>query len=326
MNQLSEKQSNRIQVLRGLAIIAVVISHNTPIGLAQVYCRPFVNFCVGLFLFLSGMLSSAERWNPKKRILKVIIPYIIWTLIFVIFRNSKTPAQIPISYLYNLITARSAAVMYYVFVYCELTLLIPLIDKLAKSKYKWVGFLISPIEIILMRLFPLVIGYEMNNYVQILKSISCVGWFIYFYLGYLLGNGHLKIKLPASRIKTLWVFSIALQMLEGYWYLSMGESNCGTQLKITSILSGTLFVLLAYMYINTSKEALAPRILHVFGDYSFGIFFSHLAVMKVLKQIPFYKRVYYSFPINAIIAFLLSLMCVILGRKALGKYGKYLAL
>lgn len=64
--KLSEIKSNKIQMLRGLAIIAVVFIHNTSNGLAQVWLRPFMNFAVGLFLFLSGMLSNAEKWNPKK--------------------------------------------------------------------------------------------------------------------------------------------------------------------------------------------------------------------------------------------------------------------
>ncbi len=79
--QPSENQSGKIQILRGIAIIAVVFLHNTPTGIIEVFCRPFTNFAVGLFLFLSGLLTSKDRWNPQKRITKVIIPYVIWTFI-----------------------------------------------------------------------------------------------------------------------------------------------------------------------------------------------------------------------------------------------------
>ena len=96
--ELTQNKSYKIQVLRGLAIIAVVFIHNTPNGLPQVWCRPFLNFSVGCFLFLSGMLSNAQRRNPTKRIMKVIIPYVIWTLPYVIVRNIKQPGQIPASY------------------------------------------------------------------------------------------------------------------------------------------------------------------------------------------------------------------------------------
>lgn len=324
MQQITDNKSHRIQVLRGLAILAVVLIHNSPAGIAQAWCRPLINFSVGMFLFLSGMLSNANKWNPKKRITKVAIPYVIWTLIYVIIRNVKNPANIPLSFIKNLITAGAAAVMYYVFVYCEFTLLIPIIDKLARSKYKWLGFVISPLEIIIMRLLPLMTGYEVNKYVGLIMHVSCLGWFTYYYLGYMIGNGFLKIKLPTSKILIMWVGAIGLQIAEGLWYFSMGEQNCGTQLKLSAILTGALFVLLGYSYLE-AEEVPAPKILHLLGDYSFGIFFSHLAVMSVLSHLPYYRQIA-VFPLNAVVAISVSLLCVIFGKKVLGKYAKYLAL
>ena len=324
MHQLSYNKSYRIQVLRGLAIIAVVFIHNTPNGIAQIWCRPFLNYCVGLFLFLSGMLSCAERWDPKKRILKIAIPYMIWTLVYVIIGKYKNPTQIPISYVKNLITAKSAAVMYYVFVYCELTLLIPLIDKLARSKYRWIGFLITPCEIIVMRLIPLMAGFEANEYIRVIMEISCLGWFTYYYLGYLLGNGLIKIKAPSSRILLMWICSIALQILEGYWYISMGDSNCGTQVKLTAVLSGVLISLLAYQYLN-SENTPTLKLLHNLGDISFGVFFSHLAVQSALGQVSHYRK-YIIYPFNAIVVIAITAICVVVGRKVFGKNSKYLAL
>ena len=126
MMTVSPKKSYMIQMLRGFAIIAVVFIHNTPDGLPQVFCRPFLNFSVGLFLFLSGMLSSADKWKPRKRIMKILIPYIIWTLLYVILHTYKEPTQSPLVYIKQLITGKAASVMYYVFIYCELTLLIPM--------------------------------------------------------------------------------------------------------------------------------------------------------------------------------------------------------
>ena len=184
----------RIQILRGLAIIAVVLIHNTPGGMSEVFIRPFLNFGVGLFLFLSGMLSNANQWRPKKRLKKVLIPYIIWTFLYVVMSNVGNWKSIPTEYIIKLITGKAAAPMYYVFVYCELTLLIPIIDKMAKSKARYLGFLISPIEIIIFRLIPLMLGYTMNAYISIIMNISCIGWFTYFYLGYLIGNGLLTVK------------------------------------------------------------------------------------------------------------------------------------
>ena len=155
-------------------------------------------------------------------------------------------------------------------------------------------------------------------------NISCLGWFTYYYLGYMLGNGFLKIKVPALKILLMWIGAIALQILEGYWYYSMGERNCGTQLKLTAILSGVLFSLLAYRYI-TAQNTPTPKVFHLLGEYSFGIFFSHLAVMVVLRHIPYYRE-YVVYPLNAIVTVFVTTVCVALGRAVCGKYAKYLAL
>lgn len=321
---ITKKKSYMIQMLRGIAIIAVVFIHNTPIGLPQVFCRPFINFPVGLFLFFSGMLSSAEKWKPWKRIKKVMIPYLIWTLIYVILYGYRTPLQIPLNFVKQALTARSAAMMYYVFVYCEFTLLIPLIDKLARSKYKYLGFAIAPAEIIVMRLIPQIAGIEMNPHITLIMSISFVGWFTYFYLGYLLGNGLLTVSIPNQKLCIALVISLLLQIAEGYWYYQMGNQNCGTQLKLSSLLTGCIIAVWVYQLIEAEK-CREVKLLYSLGECSFGIYFSHIAVMTVLEHIPYYTKLV-IYPLNAIVAAAVSYVFVLAGKRLLGKYSKYLAL
>ena len=57
----------------------------------------------------------------------------------------------------------------------------------------------------------------------------------------------------------------------------------------------------------------------------FGIYFSHLAIMRVLKQISYYSD-FAIYPINALLAISVSLAFVMVGKKVLGKNSKYLAL
>lgn len=73
---MAKEKNYKIQILRALAIIAVVLIHTCPLGLSQVLVRPFINFSVGLFLFLSGYLTKLENndWKNfyKKRIVRVL--------------------------------------------------------------------------------------------------------------------------------------------------------------------------------------------------------------------------------------------------------------
>lgn len=52
-----------LQALRGLSISAVVLIHCLPQCAATVAIRPFLNFSVALFLFLSGLLTDEQVFN-----------------------------------------------------------------------------------------------------------------------------------------------------------------------------------------------------------------------------------------------------------------------
>ena len=108
---LTPRQSYTIQVIRGICIIAVVVTHSGPIGFPLVFYRPIINCAVGVFLFLSGLLSSAERWHPIKRISKVIFPYIVWTLIYATIKYFNEPAKIPLDFLSKLIKGNATSTM-----------------------------------------------------------------------------------------------------------------------------------------------------------------------------------------------------------------------
>lgn len=189
---VDENESKNIQILKGLAIACVVFIHNTPIDINQIYIRPFLNFSVGLFLFISGYLSTSVLTEYKyiffKRLKKVLVPYVFWTFIYVVLYSLYDPIEIPIKFLRCLITANSAVMMYFIPVYCQFTLLLPVIELLASSKYCCIGLLVSFLEIFLFRTIPLYLGFQHNIYFSLVLKLSCACWFSYFYLGYLLGG------------------------------------------------------------------------------------------------------------------------------------------
>ena len=146
----------------------------------------------------------------------------------------------------------------------------------------------------------------------------------YFYLGYLIGNEKLQVKITNAVLYSLLIISICLQIIEGYWYLTMGDNNCGTQLKLTAILTGCIFALLAYRYI-ISDSSKTNKCLVLLGNKSFGIYFSHLAIMFMLERIPFYTTLA-IYPLNAVITVIASFAFVMIGGRILGRFAKYFAL
>ena len=144
-------KSNMVQVFRALAIFAVVMIHTSPSGIGQVYSRPFINFAVATFLFLSGYLTKIENdnWGSffKKRIIRVLIPYVIWSVIYTVY--SRHLDKLP----YNLLTAQATVPFYFIFVYIQFVLLTPLLGKLAKSRFQFLGWFVSPIAVIVFKYY-----------------------------------------------------------------------------------------------------------------------------------------------------------------------------
>lgn len=322
------EKNQKIQMIRGLAIFAVVLIHTCPAGMWQVIIRPFINFCVATFIFLSGYLTKIENDNWyvffKKRIAKVLIPYIIWNVLYTLYNYAISGWGGIRRIIVNLITTKSAAQLYFVFVYIQFVLLTPLLGKLLKTKYHWIGWFITPVSTVIFKYYYLLSGNEMNKYVSMIWGVCCLSWFTFYYLGLMLGN---KIKICKYDSKKLLVFyglSIILQMGEGYIFLLLGDANCGTQAKLTAFLTSAIFILLVYEFLNNNID-IKCKFLTVLGDCSFGIYLSHIMIMKVLSFIPYYTSIPYI--VNSLIVLVLSLVFVLSGRKLLGnRLSKWLGL
>lgn len=307
-------RNGKIQIMRAIAIIAVVIIHTCPSGMWQVFVRPFVNFAVALFLFLSGYLTKVPVQDMKsfasKRIVKVLIPYVIWTVIYSVAH--RHPDRI----LFNLITTRAAGPFYYIFVYIQFVLLTPLLGKLAASKWQWVGWLIMPVSTVIFTYIPLLTGMKWHSYVTLVWDVSCLCWFSYYYLGLILKNQTSQRTCKTSWLGIAYVLSLLLQMGEGLYWNGLGSSNAGSQTKLTVFISATLFLLLAYQYLKNQRFEGKSKVLRYVGDCSFGIYLSHMLVIGVLEKLPFYDKI--PFGVNSLLVVVVCCVCVAIGRKICG--------
>lgn len=323
-------RNNMVQIFRALSIIAVVMAHTTPSGECQVFCRPFINFPVATFLFLSGYLTKTENDNwyafYKKRILRVIIPYIIWTIIYTlppVISGASGISSIPRA----LVLANSAATMYYIAVYVQFVLLTPLLARLAKSRYRHLGWLVAPVSSLIFLYYRSITGVGVDNqYISWFWSKACLGWFTYYYLGLLLGN---RIISPRCQLKTLiWLYlgSILLQMAEGYvWLVMIGEPFSGSQMKLTAYLSCVIFLLIVYTVLNKPEIDIKNRFLRSLGDYSFGIYLCHIMVLGLMYRVPFYAEIPY--PLTSATILIVSWGCCYTADKIFGeKLSRWLGL
>lgn len=289
----TSKYNPNIQAFRGIAIIAVIIIHTIPKGEWQIFCRPFVNYAVALFLFLSGYLTpEKENWNHicKKRILRVLIPYVIWSFIYCLPLILKGNY---LNFIIRLASAQTCYPFYYIFVYIQFVLLTPCIFKLAKSRFRILGWLITPLFIISTIYIPRITHVTINFYLSIFFDDLSLGWFCFYYLGLIIGNKLYTYKYNLKNIYSITIFyflSILFQMIEIYYWCNKGITNCASQENLTAIISSMLFSIIAFYVIKNNYHIFGSKILIPIGKYSFGIYLNHIMIINIFHHFSFYNN------------------------------------
>ena len=107
------------------------------------------------------------------------------------------------------------------------------------------------------------------------------------------------------------------------WFRN-GNYSCGTQLKITAIITNIIIALLSYLFITTKKD-FNNKFLTLTGDLSFGMFFFHILPLKFLETSNYLFTLPYI--INFIIIFTITFLFVLITQKMCGKkISQYLGL
>lgn len=317
--------NKKIQIMRGLSIIAVIVIHtyNTNTyawGGYGVAIRPFVNFAVGMFIFLSGYLTKENengvyRDIIYRRIKKIIVPYIIWSFIFAIV-NRRINTFIP-----DVFMSKCNGIYYFILVYIQMVLLIPVTFKLLQSRFSKLGWFVTPVSIFLIRYISLWFNIELGFPFQ---GELFVFWFGFYYLGVSLKNRYINLQLSKKYLTNLCLFSLVIQGVEGFiWYWMGNFDMATTQLKMSSIITTGLFCIRAYIYIEADdlnlneQPVILKKFLKVLGDNSFGIYLSHMLIIKILNKLVPMANI---FPINAIFVIMISTVCVMMAHRILGKY------
>ena len=218
----------------------------------------------------------------------------------------------------NLLCANATTTLYYIFVYIQFVLLTPLLGKLAKSPYRDLGWLIAPLSVILFKYIPVFGGIEQSKHIQLFWNDACLGWFTFYYLGLILGNRIIDRKFNVRNLAILYCASLLLQMAEGYLWYKTDPAGCGSQLKLTSILSSSIFILMMYSVLLNRNQQPKSRLLCMIGDYSFGIYLVHMLILKWLQTLDFYNIIPYPLNSIAVLAssFLLCCTCAaVFGKK-----------
>jgi peptidoglycan/LPS O-acetylase OafA/YrhL len=330
---LSRPKIPEIDIVRAIAIIAVLLIHGTsgatqlPLGTGSQAVFFMLNkislFTVPLFIWISGVVlfyTYYDRWEPgmsrvfwTKRLRRILIPYVLWSLFYYLYNQFIFHGKISFDTLHLiklLLSGNASYHLYYMVIIVQFYLLFPFMITAARSCH-WFR----------QGLIPFGIGiqaaaycfhhwvYPLPEYTSLFLSYSAL-----FAFGAFVGIHYAEIVSWFNSYKK-WIWSTLL--LAGFTFVGMLFLN---QYGLISI-ENTWFELALLVYcmtiplccIHWAKERLASgsRIGAAFsslGAASFGIYLVHPSLLTLWDRIVPAQERLWLYDLHTVASILIGLL------------------
>lgn len=310
MDNLTPSQSPSrffyLDMLRAIAIIAVIVLHNSDDAvehygkissvdwLSVCVYNGLTRFCVPMFIVISGslLLNPARETSIRelftKRLPKLVIPLVTWTVIYVLYQNYTK--QIfskfgPVDYLKAFYQGPMIFHFWFLYLMIGIYLLSPIINLFIKSATKnqvlyflAVWFAVNCVFGLMQIAFGLTIGIELFFF---------TGYSGYFVLGYYLQSTNFTQK----ALKILSAAGIAAFVISVAGIILMYTNHFGHAGDVVEddftpelpfAVAGLFLFLKNYTFSN--NPAWWKSIFSQLSKESYGIYIVHVLVMRVLFE------------------------------------------
>ncbi|MEZ2718766.1 acyltransferase [Niallia circulans] len=313
------KYYSELDILRGLAIIGVIIIHVTSTSMdyasrdsllefSSLFLNQISRFAVPTFFLLSGLGLSISNKNQlsngyfiflKKRISKIILLYIGWTLIYFILTSDSLSINILVK---NIVFGTGYYHLYYVPLIIICYIIYPLILRMCQSI---VGIIFLLVMTLLSQL-----SNEFFGTLILDNKLNIFNWIFYFGLGIWFANkfdlklstlkSHSKIIISSTIVIFIGVFIESYLLVE-----KIGKAQATTSMRPSIILLSISFVC---MIICIKKyNVFFKNLILKFSNLSYGIYLSHALFLTIFIKI--YARLGLS--LNSFLFVITSLLFVI---------------
>lgn len=288
------KRYENFDILRGLAIIAVILIHVTaPLALdgdiLGIVLNQVTRFGVPVFVFLSGwgltVAKSYERsenyWDfLKGRVSKILPSYLMWNLIYWIYQNWMVEAgSLPLNeFLPGIIRGTNYAHLYFVPLIIVFYLIYPLLLEMGKSK---IGVLFTLIVSIVSQ--RATTGNEIQD---LTRNHNLLNWLFYFVLGiwvaYNLTPIRSTVKKYRKAIILFTILSAFVLVLESFLRPKGGTDHLILMQTRPNVIFYSVMVILFIILVPVKTKWL-KGFLDKLSGASFNVYLSHYLFLSVLR-------------------------------------------
>ncbi|WP_253735810.1 acyltransferase [Paenibacillus sp. FJAT-26967] len=343
---------NEIDIVRAVAIIAVVLIHSTPEAamyswqgtvvpdegsLSQIVMftlNRLSQFAVPMFILISGLVlfyRYSGNWSFKtavqfyyKRLWSVVIPYLVWSFIYYIYNPWLAGVPMNLSagdFLEKIKWADTGYHLYFMIIIFQFYLLFPLL--MTFVRYKWFRVSMIPLGLVIQLGF-----YSYHHWFAEVEHTASLAptYFAYFMAGGFLGLYYNTFR---SKIKSFTAAAFVVMLISGGANIAMyllnryqGQMFENTWYVVTMLVYAisTAVVLLGAGNVLLKR---LPRIsgwLLPLGAYSFGIYLVHPVILSAFKHKISAPGNILSYNLYVLVSFLTallgSLIAAFLYRKA----------
>lgn len=245
--------------------------------------RQVINFPVAIFIFLAGYFTNVLKAtnNTKKYLLsraqRLLLPYICWSLLYFLFDLIMGSEMSLYDILWRLFTGKASTQLYYIVVLIQLTILTPWILKLKRREML---YLVTPVYLIYVYSYNAIVHERPALYETLFPA-----WLFFFILGMDCSEG--KFDNIIKKVSGAWVLiGLAVSIIESLLLIDIWGCSvlfAQSQIKFGSFLYACSLALLFAKY--NAKYENNKNVLTVMGDYSYGIYLSHMIVMFFVKKV-----------------------------------------
>lgn len=251
-------------------------------------------FAVPVFFMLTGatLMNYRKRYGTgtffKKRLLKTLVPFIIWSIIGICWSIFYTKGlkisdiNTPAKFISAVINCKGMGIYWFFPALFSVYLTIPLFSLVDEDKRigkKGIFTYLILVYIVLNVLLPFVCRLTGIQWNSALNAVSCGGYVVWFLIGYLLANTDINKKFR------ILIYILGLIGFFMYFYLTVQNSfktgrfdkTYAGYMNIPAIFMGTaVFVLFKYGKWNfIDKHEKAVRFVRNLSSASFGVYLIH---------------------------------------------------